>query len=500
MYSFDPCKLRCGCCRAPVLGKRLVHGDAERRVIVLTDQNFCAMAPATGGGQCLKVIRLEDGGLLELFSLYAAWIRGLGLRVPAGSVLLVGSASYLAAVGTAAYAEEFGLMYGRLRGLHGGEVHVMPAPMLLLDGTTDSALVACMAELSGWLRSVYSTSDAGYSEAAVEAAKLVTEAGWETTVTDPNRRLMMPSSLLTSVKRIWMSGGGDLPGGASPLPPALEAVVLASLIDDINRNLAFDLDTKPCLVRDNVTLGLKERPTLIVLGSSNAALLGDSLEEKGLNVIRLIEPGWRVTKAKVARLTDLLAKEMLNHDVEKVAVVFQLLDSSFFLARTEEGGLIPARRELGGGYHVDGDLILIPREMQFHCLSTIKPLLEAARDAKKVLVTPIPRYVLKPCCQDDRHIPNIKEEDYRRKMEDGLFECRKNLRDFTFRLGIRNVAVLGALKELRKLGDEVWADPVHMSKAGYSCLSGLVETVLKDMGDKHEAGVSRGKKRGRETY
>ena len=149
---------------------------------------------------------------------------------------------------------------------------------------------------------------------------------------------------------------------------------------------------------------------------------------------------------------------------------------------------------------MDGDLVIIPKEMQFHCLTIIKPLLEAAGNAKKVLVAPIPRYLLKPCCQDERHIPNMKEADYRSKMEDGLFESRKYLKDFTFRLGIRNISVLGPLKDLKKLGDSVWADPVHMSKAGYTCLADQVGITLDEMAMRKDiSGAGRGKKRGRES-
>lgn len=484
MFSFDPYKLSCGCCGPAVLARGLIQGDNDRRVFVLSDQNFSACAPTTGGGQGLKVIRLEDGGLLELLNLYTSWLRRLSLRLPVGSIVLIGLASHLVSVGLAAYAEELGVVCGKLHGFHEGGVHVLPAPMLLLDGTTNPSLVASLAEVS--LNSVFSASDAVYSNAAVLAVRLVTEAGLTPVVFHPPRRLMMPSSMLSSVKRSWSSGGASLPGHVAPLSKLLEAEILGSLIEDLNSSLSLGLDPKLNLSRDTTAGGPGQQPTIIIIGGSNADMTG----------LALMEPGWHAIKAKVDRMAGLLVCELAKHEGDKIAVVFQLLDNSFFMARTEEGSLIPTRKELGGSYHVDGDLVMAPKEMQFHNLSTIRLLLEAAGNLRKVLVAPIPRYLLQPCCQDARHIANMRGTP-----EDSIFQSRRNVRDFVFRLGIRNIKVLGPLQDLRKLGDSMWASPVHMSKAGYRCLAGLIESSLVKMSMKQELpGVTRGKKRGRDLY
>ena len=70
-----------------------------------------------------------------------------------------------------------------------------------------------------------------------------------------------------------------------------------------------------------------------------------------------------------------------------------------------------------------------------------------------------------------------------RNLEDGLFESKKLARDFAFRMRLRGLRVLGAIKELRELGDRLWgdSDPVHLSEAGYDCLAELVRVNLEDM-------------------
>ena len=82
------------------------------------------------------------------------------------------------------------------------------------------------------------------------------------------------------------------------------------------------------------------------------------------------------------------------------------------MARTEEGGLVPAQKGLDGAFHVDGDSVLVPKELQYNTFQLILPILEAVGDRKLIIVTPIPRYLLQRCCSDPEHVPNLASEDY----------------------------------------------------------------------------------------
>ncbi len=52
-----------------------------------------------GEGECLKIIQIENGTLVELVDVFLELTKGFA--VPAGTVLLISSASHMAAVGTA---------------------------------------------------------------------------------------------------------------------------------------------------------------------------------------------------------------------------------------------------------------------------------------------------------------------------------------------------------------------------------------------------------------
>ena len=96
----------------------------------------------------------------------------------------------------------------------------------------------------------------------------------------------------------------------------------------------------------------------------------------------------------------------------------------------------------------------------------IKPLIDAAGERNIVIISPIPRYLLRACCcNDDSHIPNIRLPDYRTFLEDAIFDCRKNLTGFCLQAGYAyNVKILDPWNAIRRLGDRIWAaDPVHPS-------------------------------------
>ena len=110
--SFDTGSLVCKTCDLKPDHKILVSNKAldpdpqqDPVVFVLSDQSFPACFPAGGEGNCLKIIRLEDGSLSDLTAVFLDTVANYA--IPAGSVVLIHSLSYLTWVGPAAYAEDF---------------------------------------------------------------------------------------------------------------------------------------------------------------------------------------------------------------------------------------------------------------------------------------------------------------------------------------------------------------------------------------------------------
>ena len=69
------------------------------------------------------------------------------LDLPVGSAILFGSASHLANVGLTYYTEELVLVNKNLRQMFSGEVVLLPCPFMLMEGSSDSALLRAIFEL-----------------------------------------------------------------------------------------------------------------------------------------------------------------------------------------------------------------------------------------------------------------------------------------------------------------------------------------------------------------
>jgi hypothetical protein len=120
--------------------------DASPVCFVLYDQCFPPVVPAEGDGECLKILQIEDGTLVELIDAFLDITKGFS--VPAGSVVVISSASHLARVGTAAEYADVG---DRLRGVVGGGIELVHGFPILLSGTEDSALIRSLVDLGHWL-------------------------------------------------------------------------------------------------------------------------------------------------------------------------------------------------------------------------------------------------------------------------------------------------------------------------------------------------------------
>ena len=498
MTSFNIDKMRCGCCTEhwKILEKRVEARYVERRTFVLTDQHFVATAPAaTPGKQCLKIIRIENATLWELYNFFSAMLSQGDLDLPVGSAILFGSASHLANVGLTYYTEELVLVNKKFRQMFNGEVVVLPCPFMLMEGSSDSALLRAIFELASWLKSVWG-GDTYYPKVTMDVVLTKLLKNSTSTAFASPIRLMLPTSLTTDGKSRWDSGGANLPMGALPMSQEDESLILLTLIRELKGSLALNLDTKPDLKPDPAASQTSIQ--FLVVGASNASRTGDALERAGMQVIRAVIPGWRCTKSKIGDMTELVQDKI--RDIRGPCnVVVQLYDNSFYLAKPEEGGLLPAVRDSESGkYHVPGESVFAPKELQYSTFVLSKPILEAVAMHPAILVSPLPRYLHESCCDEVSHVSNLGEDDYKPSLEEAVTSCRKNLKDFAFRHGLRNLRVVCPWTPIRRMMEDVWSDPVHLNRVGYDAVASLLirtaeQTVGMELdGDKRKGGGSGG--------
>ena len=213
-------------------------------------------------------------------------------------------------------------------------------------------------------------------------------------------------------------------------------------------------------------------------------------------ITRVISLNWRILKGSVERLRGLLEDQIQLSNPG--CVVLHLLDNSIFFAKSEDGSMVPARKGIDGRYHVDGELAIAPKETLCNLFKMLLPIMELIKGRRRVVVLPMPRYVVASCCHDRDHIPNRVEAGFYKGLQEGLAQLSRTFRDFLFVSGMRDTVVIDPCISMRSMAaSEIWgADPVHPRPEVYEKLAGDLKKVLEARGLKRTAEEAFGGGRG----
>ena len=122
----------------------------------------------------------------------------------------------------------------------------------------------------------------------------------------------------------------------------------------------------------------------------------------------------------------------------------------------------------------------------------VKPILDLVNHHLKIIVSPIPRYLRARCCLDTDHVSNLEEDSYQSNQEEAIHACRKHLKDFAFRQGVRNLRVTNPWSKLKLLEGNLWpADPVHMAERGYTAIAAMLLKAIQQCAGM-DLGISGG--------
>ena len=70
------------------------------------------------------------------------------------------------------------------------------------------------------------------------------------------------------------------------------------------------------------------------------------------------------------------------------------------------------------------------------------------------------------------------EADYKTKLEEAVFTCKSNLRDFAFTSGMRSCRVIAAWAAMKKRPNLWGPDPVHPVESGYDDIAKVIIACL----------------------
>jgi len=460
--------------------------------IVLTDQHFPANLPAEGKGECLRVIRVENGSINKLADelIKSAPLSGL----KAGSVVMLGSASQLAVDSAEFYAAE----WKRCRNwIHAelGEVIVIPAIFLSASGIEDSAVIRCLLYLNAWfvrlpepeLRFIRNTRKA-WEETYL--GRRERGPGWA----DPRLNIRLPVSLKEGAGTYPCASGGwgNRPRKIIPLNEAGERFWCTKLIGELNRELSLGLDMSVSVGRtlasvqgraDQVQIG-----RIIVIGASNAGKTATALRQGGVSVLPITKSGWVASKDNVEAVMVEVECEKRDQDV----FLIQCMENgTFYLLNEETGNMALPEKTENGAFHATGK-VCVAKEVQLEMLlGRLEPLLRKWPETVKILVTPLPRF-MEDCCEKHGRKEEDKVKDGGRQLKE-LWELQRGIKTFLISKKLKNVLMLDPLAVLEVGGDlgkvrAAMADNFHLKAENAKLLAAKAKELIKDW----QAGGKRG--------
>jgi hypothetical protein len=337
-----------------------------------------------------------------------------GFAVPAGTVLLISSASHMAAVGTVEYAAEFVRARVRVGKTFTNGVRVLHGVPLLLGGTGNTAAIRTLAEIDQWVRQ---TARVNHDISATRTlwGKLIrtVEHG-----NDAKQTIRLPISQDTlEMGTYTCTGFSNLVTAAGPIEECDEREVIHCLIQELNELFALGLNEDPIVDRfleDEVFYDASvEKKLLILIGASHLSNVADKLNTDQWEIINLCQRGFRVSDATVGEQVRKLAADTTIQKYNDVTAIIQLLDNSVFLVGGPGGLRHLPRRDTDGIYHVDGVLHVADKPAVRGLVRKLTPLLKTLGPrVKKIFLSPLMCYWIRPCCTAPDHLTNYNAASY----------------------------------------------------------------------------------------
>jgi len=280
--------------------------DGNRPVcVVISDQNFVPVWPGTGADGCISIVRVECASLHELTDLILELFENVDL--PGGSVLLVGTVSYLHRVGVGAYARDWTQIVARL-GRRWPNVRVGPLTPVLRE-TVPGGVTRALIELAAWFSKVYTGNIQGMDSCwTMLINKVIVASAGHTSLSQVEvYTLSLPVNLdpgCVTAPTNFMTNSSR-PSTLRGMDQGTICELLSSIASVLKEELKISIGVN--LVNAERSGGAQENiARVVLLGASNLKQVASHLKGLGLEVIDLCVPGWVITPSNVNEVKDRL--------------------------------------------------------------------------------------------------------------------------------------------------------------------------------------------------
>ncbi len=418
--------------------------------------------------------------------------------VKPGSLVMLGSLTQLARVGTAFYVGEWCKARERImREL--GDVLVVPWFPLVCDEAVGQHLVRSLAEVMDWFDDL-PDSEAGLLKAMRREfcfAFLPQKEEGER-YGDVLQNLMLPISLNSEGLTLYKSRKwGNLGAGLRMVSEEEETEWLLKISAEINNLLRLSLATAVYGARTLSAVRAEEdgcgQLVFKVVGASNAARTAATLTRKGEEAEKVGKRGWSLAAEK--DVTSLVA-DLRVEGMQRKVLIFHCMDNGSFFSMSRSGvSSLPVKKDRK--YHIPGKLVVATGCTLELMVEQMLGVAEEVRPDLTIIITPMPRY-LDPCCEEHGTGKTESElEADRQRMLKAVWAMKRETFAMVSKAFVKNVLVVGPVEALGVKSDVdevrgVMADGIHLDE---KALDVLVDNVLKKV-EEHFVNKKRGPRRG----
>jgi hypothetical protein len=298
-----------------------------------------------------------------------------------------------------------------------------------------------MAEVEQWvINTAQSTDDISATRKAF-ASSLRTS----TTSYVHNYILRLPASQTNSEKVSFLVSGFDnLKTAVEPMSEEDEKALLVLLLKELNNlyplNLCTDVICDRFMEDEVFTEVPMDRTALVLIGASHLARLKNHLSTVNRNIVDLTVPGWHINADTVEELAEKISSTKVNWDT--ATVILQAFDNSVYMVGTPGGEKKLPDKDNLGKYHIRCNLLVADKPCIKELVNLLLPALKKMGESKKLILTPLARYWVGPCCGDPMHHTNYRQPSYLSRLGDAIHALRDNIRDCLYTRHVVNFCVL----------------------------------------------------------
>jgi len=280
--SFIPGTWECIACDSHrILPKRrnLDQWKGGPRLVILADQNMPPLVPSANV-TCPAVIRVEEGSVGELGDSLCSLLGEYTL--PEGSVIAIGSLSYLQKAGITAYANKLVTECRRFQAMFRNQVVVVPFAPLPLCGTNNPNLIKLLMDFSLYMDNMNSSCLNGFNALIREYInEFVLESDFLLDHTASG--VSLPNNSLEHTHKLYTcSSWTSLPSLLPAMNVAWESKLLTAFLSSLCTRYNLELETPHAVDRSiYAKAAATGSSAALVLGGSNAGKLVDALVAGG---------------------------------------------------------------------------------------------------------------------------------------------------------------------------------------------------------------------------